>query len=556
MDAKKISFIIYKTNDEICEATKKSLEQMTAGGYAVDVLTVEGENKYAAYNSALKNSDAKYKIYVDEKIEVRQKNFLSDIIKIFKSDEKIGVIGVSGAVKISTSGDCFKSARRCGKIFLGENRDAKDWSSVDGKSKEVEAVDGFFIATQYDLDWRADLFEKNSFGETAQCLEFKRNGYKIVVAAQKKPFLWFRADDLPADDADKKNFLNEYSKELFPLVTVIIPTFNRPKLFETALKSALNQTYRNLEIIISDNSTEDDTENLVKEFTEKDPRIKYFRHKDFSADDNWNFARSYDNPDAEFVNWLMDNNIFYPRKIEIMVEIYRNHPEVSLVTSKRDFLDATGAVKYKGRAIAKQSGRLKGDDAGKLLFTIEQKIFAATKNLKGEISYTTPAFSSDNYIGGMTNVLIRKKFLRENDLCFAEDEKGFYPLADLSTWAYLLTQGSLYWISEPLSASRGHAEQATYHEGRGSLNALCWLKLIKNLWDKKIFLKTEDDARNAIFNWIRTAALKFDEARIKKYHGQEVIALEEANIAVAESLVNGCKIELPPSVQAEFEKFR
>ena len=109
--------------------------------------------------------------------------------------------------------------------------------------------------------------------------------------------------------------MDEYSKDIFPLVTVIIPTFNRPKYFEMALCSVLAQTYKNIEVVVRDNSTNDDTEKLIQEYLKADSRIKYFRHKNFNADDNWNWARHYNNPKAEYVNWLMDDDLFYPEKI-------------------------------------------------------------------------------------------------------------------------------------------------------------------------------------------------------------------------------------------------
>ncbi|MBQ7628766.1 MAG: glycosyltransferase family 2 protein, partial [Selenomonadaceae bacterium] len=106
----------------------------------------------------------------------------------------------------------------------------------------------------------------------------------------EEPPIWFAQDKWVIDEDSRNNFLNEYSKDLFPLVTVIIPTFNRPKYFKLALESALNQTYRNIEVVVSDNSTEDDTENLMQDYIKNDSRIKYFRHKNFTANDNWNFC--------------------------------------------------------------------------------------------------------------------------------------------------------------------------------------------------------------------------------------------------------------------------
>ncbi|MGQ0453214.1 glycosyltransferase family 2 protein, partial [Bacillus sp. SS-TM] len=50
-----------------------------------------------------------------------------------------------------------------------------------------------------------------------------------------------------------------------PLVSILIPTYNRPHYFKIALESALAQTYSNIEIIIGDDSTNDETATLIRE---------------------------------------------------------------------------------------------------------------------------------------------------------------------------------------------------------------------------------------------------------------------------------------------------
>jgi len=63
-----------------------------------------------------------------------------------------------------------------------------------------------------------------------------------------------------------------------PLVTVLIPTYNRAHLLPRAVRSTLNQTYRNFELIIVDDGSMDDTPNVVKTF--EDERIMYIRHEE------------------------------------------------------------------------------------------------------------------------------------------------------------------------------------------------------------------------------------------------------------------------------------
>jgi glycosyltransferase involved in cell wall biosynthesis len=75
-----------------------------------------------------------------------------------------------------------------------------------------------------------------------------------------------------------------------PLVTIAIPTYNRADSYlPHALKSALNQTYPNLEIIVSDNCSTDGTKAFVSAIA--DPRLRYFRHhSNIGSTANFNFC--------------------------------------------------------------------------------------------------------------------------------------------------------------------------------------------------------------------------------------------------------------------------
>ena len=80
------------------------------------------------------------------------------------------------------------------------------------------------------------------------------------------------------------------TKNSQPLVTIAIPTYNRADSYlKQALESAVNQTYQNIEIIVSDNCSTDNTEAVVKGFS--DPRIRYFRQaRNIGANNNFNFC--------------------------------------------------------------------------------------------------------------------------------------------------------------------------------------------------------------------------------------------------------------------------
>lgn len=74
-----------------------------------------------------------------------------------------------------------------------------------------------------------------------------------------------------------KDIKKEKIENIVPKVSIHIITMNRAKLLPLAIESALNQTYKNTEIIVIDNNSTDKTEELMKRYCLSDSRIKYFR---------------------------------------------------------------------------------------------------------------------------------------------------------------------------------------------------------------------------------------------------------------------------------------
>ena len=65
--------------------------------------------------------------------------------------------------------------------------------------------------------------------------------------------------------------------ENYPLVSIGMPVFNGEKGLANAIVSILKQDFPNLEIVISDNTSTDATPEICRDYTAKDPRVKYYR---------------------------------------------------------------------------------------------------------------------------------------------------------------------------------------------------------------------------------------------------------------------------------------
>jgi len=103
-----------------------------------------------------------------------------------------------------------------------------------------------------------------------------------------------------------------------PLISIIIPAYNRAHLIEETLDSILTQSYTNWECIVIDDHSTDNTYNRVSEIAINDARIRIFkrpnnRSKGPSSCRNYGFELSK----GEFINWFDSDDIMMPNKLEI-----------------------------------------------------------------------------------------------------------------------------------------------------------------------------------------------------------------------------------------------
>ena len=119
-----------------------------------------------------------------------------------------------------------------------------------------------------------------------------------------------------------------------PLVTIIIQTYNRRHLVHYALESAKNQTYKNIEILIGDNHSQDSTEEYCLEQAKQDSRIRYFRHSEnIGMVNNANFL--LDRVEGKYFIWLNDDDWLDLTYVEKSVEFFEQHKDYAFVTPCR-----------------------------------------------------------------------------------------------------------------------------------------------------------------------------------------------------------------------------
>lgn len=126
-----------------------------------------------------------------------------------------------------------------------------------------------------------------------------------------------------------------------PLVSVIMAAYNAEKTIGPAIRSILNQTYQNLELIIVDDASRDRTVEVVQSFS--DPRLKLIRNK---VNLKQGLARNIaiDHAQGEFIAVNDADDLSMPTRLEKQVKFLRSHPEVDVVGSNAYLFDDNGVI--------------------------------------------------------------------------------------------------------------------------------------------------------------------------------------------------------------------
>jgi glycosyltransferase involved in cell wall biosynthesis len=127
-------------------------------------------------------------------------------------------------------------------------------------------------------------------------------------------------------------------KEHQPLITLIIPTYRRPRLLKRAIQSVLTQTYPEYKVCVYDNASGDETASVVKDFERKDIRIEYHCHST-NIGMRANFQYGLKQVDTPFFSFLCDDDIILPGFFEKALEGFKEYPEAKLSTGLAIYTD-------------------------------------------------------------------------------------------------------------------------------------------------------------------------------------------------------------------------
>ncbi|WP_035437184.1 glycosyltransferase family protein [Bacillus sp. UNC322MFChir4.1] len=225
MKEKTILVVVCVNNEELFTQCERQIKNMfVPSEYQVQILPIyHAKGMTNAYNQAA-SYPAKYKVYLHQDTFLIERNIFTNLLSIFASNEKLGLIGVAGCQRMPENGIWWEGEKLAGQVIEYRKRNYQLLSFETGLYEPqlftpVQAIDGLFMATQYDLPWREDLFDGFHFYDVSQSFEFRKAGYLVGVFNQMHPWcLHYNGDDFDvlAYGKYRKIFLRNYMNSSFP----------------------------------------------------------------------------------------------------------------------------------------------------------------------------------------------------------------------------------------------------------------------------------------------------------------------------------------------------
>jgi glycosyltransferase involved in cell wall biosynthesis len=237
--------------------------------------------------------------------------------------------------------------------------------------------------------------------------------------------------------------------ESFPKVSICIPTYNGAEFLDSAIASAVAQTYPNFDIIISDDRSTDNTVAIAQTWQQKSPiPIILLQHERYGLVENWNYCVQYvttqtDNPPA-YIKFLFQDDLLAPNCLECMVKAAQQDRDIGLVFSRRQLL----------------YGNSEPLPSTKLWL---QDLHQAWHNLRpiqtgmDLISDRNFLHQPDNKIGEPTSVLIKSSVFSKVGLF----DVSLRQFCDLEMWLRIMAHYHVAFSDRELATFRIHAQQTT-----------------------------------------------------------------------------------------------
>lgn len=319
-----------------------------------------------------------------------------------------------------------------------------------------------------------ELFGKDQVADTPEATNDK--AVVLHIGGSEKPWLC----DLPYYTPIYRKYAEEIGWHIsFPKVSVIIPVFNAAKYLVKALESVCSQTLKELDIICVDNNSTDASPEILRQFAERDKRIRIFRLERKGAGVCRNFGISHAR--GEYVGFVDADDIIAPDFYQKLYARIREDDSDVCMTSLVRECDASGKL-----------GKIKslGDGARTVITCVRDR---------GELILAS---------GAAWNKIYRRRYLIDNAIRFSEQPcAGEDKLFD---FGMLLTANRIAVIADALYCYRqsGSQSESFRRKGRESFAIIDFYLDIKAMLDARPMGQNAKDRWRNIVKRTRDAEFK------------------------------------------------
>lgn len=207
-----------------------------------------------------------------------------------------------------------------------------------------------------------------------------------------------------------------------PRVSLGLPVYNGDRYLEEALESICSQTFRDFELIVSDNASTDRTSEICRKLAERDPRVRYFRNEtNVGAAPNYN--RVFALARGEFFKWVAHDDLYDPDYLLRCVEALDRDPGVVLAHSAAVDIDAEGKVLGEVR-FALHTDSPRPHERFRYLTCVDHPCFQAFGLIRTDVLRRTPLIGS--YVGSdrvlIAELALQGRFFESPETLFLHRE--------------------------------------------------------------------------------------------------------------------------------------
>ncbi|PSF38934.1 hypothetical protein C7H19_02445 [Aphanothece hegewaldii CCALA 016] len=276
------------------------------------------------------------------------------------------------------------------------------------------------------------------------------------------------------------------SSDILPLISLLIPTFQGEEFLEETLKSAISQTYPNLEIIVSDDHSTDATLKIAQSYQKKSPhKFEIIVNPQPGMVQNWNYCLK--NARGKYIKFLFQDDLLTPNCVEELVKLAEQEESIGLVFAPRNVL---------------MSAENKLEEQTEKIYENAKDIHRFWSVLKpiqsGQDLLNDPNFLEEpiNKIGEPSTVLIKKDVFNKVGYFDLELQQ----LVDLEMWIRIMVHYKIGFVDETLSTFRIHLKQQTVKNEQMEKSAIDHRKFTQKLLTNESYNLLSQTLKNQIYS--------------------------------------------------------